>query len=60
VPDASTAALMEHFYRALWESDLAPAEALRAAQAAVRDTPGWEAPVHWAAWVLAGDAFEGG
>ena len=57
VPDESTAALMAHFYGGLWERGLAPAEALRRAQAAVRSTPGWEAPVHWAAWVLSGDAF---
>jgi CHAT domain-containing protein len=60
VPDASTAALMEQFYRGLWEGDLAPAAALRQAQAAVRATPGWGAPVHWAAWVLSGDAFRAG
>jgi CHAT domain-containing protein/tetratricopeptide (TPR) repeat protein len=57
VPDASTAALMAHFYRGLWEAGLAPAEALRQAQAAVRATPGWEAPVHWAAWVLSGTGW---
>ena len=57
VPDAATAALMTAFYRGLWTERLAPAEALRQAQAEVRTTPGWDAPLHWAAWVLSGDAF---
>ena len=57
VPDASTAALMEAFYRGLWQEGRSPAAALELAQAEVRATPGWEAPVHWAAWVLTGDAF---
>jgi CHAT domain-containing protein len=57
VPDQSTAALMEAFYRGLWEGGLSAAEALRAAQAAVRARPEWVSPVHWAAWVLTGDAW---
>ena len=57
VPDASTAALMTAFYRGLWSEGRSPAEALRRAQAEVRATPGWEAPLHWAGWVISGDAF---
>ena len=56
VPDASTAVLMEAFYRALWERGRSPAAALREAQAAVRSDARYAAPVHWAAWTLAGDA----
>ena len=57
VPDASTALLMETFYWGLWAEGLAPAEALRRAQEAVRSDPRYRAPVHWAAWTLSGDAF---
>ncbi len=55
VPDASTALLMGAFYRALWTDGASPAAALRSAQAVVRSTPRYAAPVHWAAWTLAGD-----
>jgi tetratricopeptide (TPR) repeat protein/CHAT domain-containing protein len=57
VPDASTAALMEAFYRALWEGGRSAAAALAEAQAAVRARPEWSVPVHWAAWVLTGEAW---
>ena len=59
VPDESTALLMEEFYRGLWLRGLTKAEALRRAQAAVREHPNGEyrAPLHWAAWVLAGEAW---
>ncbi len=55
VPDASTALLMGAFYRALWTDGAGPAAALRQAQAVVRSDPRYAAPVHWAAWTLAGD-----
>ena len=54
VPDEATAALMEAFYRALWAGGLGPAEALREAQTAVRADARFAAPLHWAAWTLAG------
>ncbi|WP_412070350.1 CHAT domain-containing tetratricopeptide repeat protein [Rubrivirga sp. IMCC43871] len=57
VPDASTAALMTAFYRGLWAEGRSPADALRQAQAEVRTTEGWEAPLYWAGWVVSGDAF---
>ena len=59
VPDESTALLMEEFYRGLWLRGLTKAEALRQAQAEVREHPSGEyrAPLHWAAWVLAGEAW---
>jgi len=59
VPDKSTALLMEEFYRGLWLGGLTKAEALRQAQAEVREHPSGEyrAPLHWAAWVLAGEAW---
>ena len=57
VPDESTALLMESFYQALWQADMAPAAALRHAQEVVKNDPRYEAPVYWAAWVLAGEAW---
>jgi len=57
VPDDATAALMGAFYRGLWLEGLAPADALRQAQAAVRRRAGWGAPVCWAGWSLVGDVF---
>jgi len=59
VDDAATLALMEAFY-GFWlpkdpkQAPLPVAEALRRAQAVVRQTPGWEHPYYWAAWVLWG------
>jgi CHAT domain-containing protein len=50
VDDRSTAALMTRFYEELSRVD--PARALQRAQAAVRATPGWEAPLHWAGFQL--------
>lgn len=60
VPDASTALLMEHFYRGLLVEGRAPDEALGRAQSAVRGDPRYAAPIHWAAWVLVGDVFDEG
>ncbi|MEM8560551.1 MAG: CHAT domain-containing protein [Bacteroidota bacterium] len=57
VPDASTALLMERFYEGLWSDGLAPAKALRQAQSSLRADPRYAAPVHWAAWVLAGEGW---
>lgn len=52
VDDASTSRLMRAFYRELSRTD--GAEALRRAQAEVRNAPGgqWSAPFHWAGFVL--------
>lgn len=55
VPDAKTALLMERFYHALWHEGLAPAEALRHAQEAVRAE--FREPYWWAAWVLVGESW---
>jgi CHAT domain-containing protein/tetratricopeptide (TPR) repeat protein len=60
VPDESTALLMRHFYSGLWEESLAPAEALRRAQAAVRRDTRFAAPLFWAAWVLDGEGWPAG
>ena len=57
VQDQTTAELMKHFYRNLFEEDLAPAAALRRAQLAVRDAhDGANAfPYYWAGFVLQGE-----
>ena len=56
VPDGSTSRLMAHFYDAMLQRHSSPADALREAQAALRDDPATAAQIHWAGWVLAGDA----
>ena len=56
VSDDATAILMQRFY-AHWLDDRdqpAPAEALRRAQADVRNTPGFEAPRYWAPFMVVG------
>ena len=55
VPDTATAALMTRFYRLLLQEKLSPAEALRAAQLAMRHERRHSAPQAWAGWVLQGD-----
>lgn len=52
VDDQGSARLMEAFYRRL--QDLPPAAALRAAQLELRSRPGFQAPFHWAPFVLHG------
>jgi CHAT domain-containing protein len=49
VQDDKTEELMEHFYRGLFEENLAPAEALRHAQIAVRDSEegDYSFPYYW-------------
>jgi CHAT domain-containing protein len=55
VPDRATAALMERFYKGLLVERRSPADALRAAQAAVRANRRWRAPYYWAGFVLIGE-----
>jgi CHAT domain-containing protein/Flp pilus assembly protein TadD len=55
VGDRSTAALMDHFYRALLNQKLQPAAALRAAQRAMWQEAQWRAPSYWGGFVLQGD-----
>ena len=55
VEDRSTEALMVRFYRGLLVEGLPPAAALRAAQLAIRRTPQWREPYHWAPFILEGD-----
>ncbi len=55
VADAPTAELMIELYRQLIDLELAPAEALRAAQLAMLDGGTWADPAYWAGFVLIGD-----
>jgi hypothetical protein len=55
VRDRSTSELMTRFYRAMLRDGLAPAAALRAAQASMWRSPRWSAPAHWAGFILQGD-----
>jgi tetratricopeptide (TPR) repeat protein len=55
VEDATTARLVREFYRGLARR-LTAAEALRAAQRRIRQTPATAAPFYWAGFVLVGDA----
>jgi CHAT domain-containing protein len=57
VDDAATSELMKQFYSQLWGNHQTAVEALRIAQESVRQTPGWQHPYYWAAWVLAGDGW---
>ncbi len=55
VGDAASADLIARFYHGLLAEDLPPAEALRRAQLWMRQQPAWEAPFHWAGFVLHGE-----
>jgi CHAT domain-containing protein len=55
VPDLATAELMRRFYRGLLRDHLAPAAALRAAQASMARSGPWSDPNAWAGFVLLGD-----
>ena len=53
--DQTTAELMGHFYRNLYQEGLAPSAALRLAQIRMWETPGYEDPYSWAAFQFQGD-----
>ena len=55
VPDRATSELMKQFYRGVLVEGLRPADALRAAQAAIRKEKRWSSPYFWAAFILQGD-----
>lgn len=54
VDDEGAAALMQRFYAA-WKPGQDAAEALRAAQTALRNDPRWNHPAHWAGWQIWGE-----
>ena len=55
VGDLGTAQLMSFFYRGMLKEGLRPAAALRAAQVAMWKQKRWQAPYHWAGFVLQGE-----
>jgi len=54
VHDAATTELMTHFYKALYERGASPPEALRQAQAVLRESEKWHAPYYWAGFIYQG------
>lgn len=55
VDDRTSARLMKHFYERMLVAGETSAAALRAAQVAMWQTKGWEAPYYWAAFTLQGE-----
>ncbi|NEO86897.1 MAG: CHAT domain-containing protein [Spirulina sp. SIO3F2] len=55
VDDQGTAELMQQFYQHLWQQELTPAAALRAAQLDMWRSQGWDAPYYWAGFTLQGE-----
>src|SRR5262245_5231794 len=56
VDDASTAALMQDFYRCLIKEGRSPADALRQAQLKImKRNQRWSSPYYWAAFILQGE-----
>jgi CHAT domain-containing protein len=55
VDDRTSARLMKQFYERMLVAGETPAAALRAAQVAMWQTKGWEAPYYWAAFTLQGE-----
>jgi CHAT domain-containing protein/tetratricopeptide (TPR) repeat protein len=55
VEDRTTARLMGQFYQRILVAGETPAAALRAAQVAMWQTRGWDAPYYWAAFTLQGE-----
>lgn len=55
VDDHATASLMEEFYKQMFQKNLKPASALRAAQLTLSQQPGLRKPYFWAGFVLQGE-----
>jgi CHAT domain-containing protein/tetratricopeptide (TPR) repeat protein len=55
VDDFATAKLMAHFYKALEQDGMKPAQALRQAQLAMSKEQRWAAPYYWAGFILQGE-----
>lgn len=55
VRDRATATLMQELYAGLFERQLTPAAALRAAQVALWKNPRWRMPAYWAGFIVQGD-----
>jgi CHAT domain-containing protein len=55
VDDEATAELMKGFYRRMFQENMPPAAALRAAQVEMWKQKQWRSPYYWAAFVLQGE-----
>jgi tetratricopeptide (TPR) repeat protein len=55
IDDRATAETMKRFYEGMLARSQRPAAALRAAQIAMWNTKGWEAPYYWAPFTLEGE-----
>ena len=55
VDDRTSGRMMRRFYEGMLLSGQRPAHALRAAQIAMWQTKGWQAPYYWAAFTLQGE-----
>jgi CHAT domain-containing protein/tetratricopeptide (TPR) repeat protein len=55
IDDRAAAEMMKRFYERMLVRAERPAQALRAAQIAMRNTKGWQAPYYWAAFTLEGE-----
>ncbi|TVQ21693.1 MAG: CHAT domain-containing protein [Leptolyngbya sp. DLM2.Bin15] len=55
VDDASTSVFMQQFYQALTQDHLSKSAALRQAQLALLDREAYNAPYHWAPFILVGN-----
>jgi CHAT domain-containing protein len=55
VDDEATSELMRRFYQRMFQDDLAPAAALRAAQLEMSRVRRWSHPRNWAAFILQGE-----
>jgi len=54
VNDFATAKLMAHFYKAMEQDGMTPAQALRQAQLALWEARPTSAPYYWAGFILQG------
>jgi len=55
IDDRTSAEIMKRFYEGMLTRHARPAAALRAAQVALWNTKGWDAPYYWAAYTLQGE-----
>ncbi len=59
VPDQETCKLMEDFYAGILKPGQSRAEALRAAQLAMKEKEDYRDPLYWGAFIYEGDPYEG-
>src|SRR5215510_1987768 len=55
VNDVATAELMKRFYRRMFQDEMRPVAALRAAQIEMWKKPQWQSPFYWGGFILQGE-----